>query len=66
MRQRFINWNAAVRDMRRHRDPVRLLTAETLQAIKDADQALGALGVGTADDLRRRLYELTKKLEARV
>lgn len=66
MRQRHINWPAALRDMRRYRSPEKLLASETLQALKDADMTLGVLGVGPADDLRRRLYDLTKKLEARV
>jgi len=65
MRQRTIDWNAAMRDMRKYRTPEQMLIRETLQAIKDADMTLGVLGVGPADDLRRRLYDLTCKLEAR-
>lgn len=68
MRQRFLprfDFDMALRDMRKNRTDEELLAAETLQAIKDADKTLGILGIGTADDLRRRLYDLTCKLEAR-
>jgi len=65
MRQRTINWAGAMRDMKRYRSPEQMLIREALQAIKDADMTLGVLGVGPADDLRRRLYDLTCKLEAR-
>jgi len=64
MRQRTINWAGAMRDMKRYRTPEQMLIREALQAIKDADMTLGVLGVGPADDLRRRLYDLTCKLEA--
>jgi len=65
MRQPTINWSGAMRDMKRYRSPEQMLIREALQAIKDADMTLGVLGVGPADDLRRRLYALTCKLEAR-
>lgn len=60
------DFDMALRDMRNSREAEKLLASETLQALKDADMTLGVLGVGPADDLRRRLYDLTKKLEARV
>jgi hypothetical protein len=66
MRQRTINWAGAMRDMKRHRTPEQMLASETLATLKDADKALGLLGMGTADDLRRRLYDLIRKLEARA
>jgi len=59
------DFDMALRDMKNSREAEKLLDAETLQAIKDADMTLGVLGVGPADDLRRRLYDLTCKLEAR-
>jgi len=69
MRQRFLprfDFDMAIRDMRKVRCAEEVLAAETLTAIKDADKALELHGVSTADDVRRRLYDLTKKLEGRL
>jgi hypothetical protein len=65
MRQRTINWSAAIRDMRNYRSPEKLLAAETLSILKDADRCLAEHGVPTANVTRRRLYDLVCKLEAR-
>lgn len=65
MRQRTINFAGAMRDMRNHRSPERVLAAETLKALRDADAALAEHGVSTATDLRRRLYDVICKLEVR-
>ena len=37
MRQRTINWNGAMRDMRRHRSPEQMLIREMLDALKHVE-----------------------------